>query len=108
MITLGTVLVVFDCFEEDGSFDTGVETKAAGFIIMAIPTKSKTAKIINKRIELFMFYLQMSFVIIILNAFLPIVCFESRYTLLSYNKLKFDMLRFQLNRTHLSPSVGFI
>ena len=54
MITLGIVLVVFDCFE-DGSFDNCVETKAAGFIIMAIPTKSNTAKMIKKTIELFMF-----------------------------------------------------
>lgn len=53
MIPLGIVLLLFGCSEKGISFGTDVETKVAGFIIMAIPTKSNTAKMINGKIGLF-------------------------------------------------------
>ena len=71
MISLGIMLLMFNCSEDKGPFGSDVKTKAAGFIMMAIPTKSNPANMINEMMNLFILYLLMCSVRIILNSFLP-------------------------------------
>ena len=63
--------LMLNCSEENGPLDTDVKTKAAGFIMIAIPTKSNPANMIKEMINFFIIYLLMSSVRIILNSFLP-------------------------------------
>ena len=71
MIPLGITLLMFNCSEDKGPLDTDVKTKAAGFIMIAIPTKSNPANMIKEMMNLFILYLLMCCVRIILNSFLP-------------------------------------
>ena len=56
MTPLGIVLLLFNCSEDKGPLDTDEKTKAAGFIMMAIPTKSKPANTIKEIMNLFILY----------------------------------------------------
>ena len=53
MIPLGIMLLLFNCSEDKGPLGTDVKTKAAGFIMMAIPTKSNPANMIKEMMNLF-------------------------------------------------------
>ena len=54
---LGIMLLMFNCSEGKAPLDTDVKTKAAGFIMMAIPTKSNPANMIKEMINFFILYL---------------------------------------------------